>query len=100
MVFYKKNAGKPTMEYDESVEEALCFGWIDSIIKKIDEEKYCRKFTSRKSNSKWSSMNKRRVVKLIREGRMTEYGLAKIEEAKRSGFWEIDPRPDIRFDMP
>ena len=83
-----------------SVEEALCYGWIDSIIKKIDETKYARKFTPRKDDSKWSPSNKKRVEKLIREGLMTEYGLQKVEAAKRSGRWD-DPaqRPELTFEM-
>ena len=67
LVYYKKETGRTSIEYDDSVEEALCFGWIDSIIKKIDEEKYVRKFTPRKPNSRWSESNKRRVEKMIKE---------------------------------
>jgi uncharacterized protein YdeI (YjbR/CyaY-like superfamily) len=100
LVFYKRQTGKPSVDYEESVEEALCFGWIDSIIKKIDDEKYCRKFTPRKSNSRWSNTNKQRAEKIIKEGRMTEFGLAKIEAAKRLGNWEKGSRPSINVDMP
>jgi len=82
------------------VEEALCFGWIDSIIKRINDDKYCRKFTPRKLISGWSTINKKRVEKIIKEGRMTEFGLAKIEAAKKSGTWEMDPRPVIKLDVP
>jgi uncharacterized protein YdeI (YjbR/CyaY-like superfamily) len=100
LVFFKRQTGRPSIEYEESVEEALCFGWIDSIIKRIDEEKYCRKFTPRKSGSRWSNTNRKRAEKVIKEGRMTEFGLAKIEAAKRSGSWEKDPRPVINMDIP
>ena len=100
LVFFKKETGKPSIEYDASVEEALCFGWVDSIIKKIDAEKYARKFTPRKSGSLWSDSNKKRVKKMIAEGRMTEFGLARIEEAKQSGLWHKSPRPDILFEIP
>jgi len=100
LVFFKKETGKPSIEYDASVEEALCFGWVDSIIKKIDAEKYARKFTPRKSGSLWSDSNKKRVKKMIAEGRMTEFGLARIEEANRSGLWDKSPRPDISFEIP
>jgi uncharacterized protein YdeI (YjbR/CyaY-like superfamily) len=99
-VFFKRQTGRPSIEYDESVEEALCFGWIDSIIKRLDDEKYCRKFTPRKSDSKWSSSNRKRVEKIINEGRMTDFGLAKIKAAKRSGNWRNDPRPVINTDGP
>ena len=78
LVFYKKQAARPSIAYDAAVEEALCFGWIDSIIQRMDDEKYGRKFTPRKDGSRWSAPNKRRVAKMIREGRMTEVGLAKL----------------------
>jgi len=65
----------------------LCFGWIDNIIKRIDDEKFVRKFTPRKAKSKWSEANKRRVRKMIKVGKMTEAGLTKVKEAKKSGEW-------------
>jgi uncharacterized protein YdeI (YjbR/CyaY-like superfamily) len=100
LVFFKKNTKKATLEYNDAVEEALCFGWIDSIIKKIDDEKYVRKFTPRNSKSLWSSSNKKRIAKMIKEGKMTEHGLAKIDAAKKSGFWDKKDRPEINLDMP
>jgi len=100
LVFHKKDTGRLTLDYEEAAEEALCFGWIDSIIKRIDDARYCRKFTPRKDGSQWSSTNKRRVKKIIREGRMTEFGLAKIEAAKKLRSWETDPRPVIKPDIP
>lgn len=78
LVFYKKPSLNPNIPYDDAVEEALCFGWIDSIIQKIDEEKYARKFTPRVNNAKWSESNKKRIAKMIQKGRMTEAGLAKV----------------------
>ena len=78
LVYFKAVKGKSNIDYESSVEEALCFGWIDSIIQKIDEEKYVRKFNPRRMESKWSETNKRRVMKVIREGRMTEAGMAKV----------------------
>src|SRR5580704_10191223 len=81
LVFFKGPKGKASIEYEESVEEALCFGWIDSLIKRIDDQQYCRKYTPRKNDSLWSDSNRKRVEKIIREGRMTEFGLAKIEAA-------------------
>ena len=79
LVYYKAGTGKPTISYPDSLEEALCFGWVDSIIQKIDEEKYARKFNPRRVGSKWSELNKHLVAKLIREGRMTAAGLAKVD---------------------
>ncbi len=99
LIFFKKATGKPSIEYEAAVEEALCFGWIDSLIKRIDNEKYIRKFTPRKDNSKWSESNKRRVEKLIKENRMTAIGLEKIEIAKHTGQWDKPDRPDIQFDL-
>jgi uncharacterized protein YdeI (YjbR/CyaY-like superfamily) len=100
LVFYKKEISKPTIEYEAAVEEALCFGWIDSIIKKIDAEKYVRKFTPRSDKSRWSQLNKKRANKMIKEGRMTEIGLAKIKVAKKTALWAKDPRPQISLDIP
>jgi uncharacterized protein YdeI (YjbR/CyaY-like superfamily) len=88
LVFYKKNSGKPTVSYDEAVEEALCFGWIDGLTKGIDEEKFAQRFSPRRSGSVWSESNKKRVAKMIAQGRMMPVGLAKIEEAKQNGEWD------------
>jgi uncharacterized protein YdeI (YjbR/CyaY-like superfamily) len=88
LIFYKKHTAKLRVHYDDAVEEALCFGWIDSIVKRIDDEKYAQKFTPRKPGSKWSQLNKKRVEKMIKEDRMTEAGLALINAAKKSGKWE------------
>lgn len=78
LIFYKKHTGQPTVSYDEAVEEALCFGWIDSILRRIDDEKHMQKFSPRKDSSNWSEINKRRVWKLHKEGKMTEAGLSKV----------------------
>ena len=79
LIYYKKHTGQPRISYDHAVEEALCFGWVDSIVKRIDDEKFAQKFTTRRDCTKWSAINIRRVRKLIREGRMTEAGRAKID---------------------
>ena len=78
LVYFKPNSGKTSIDYETSVEEALCFGWIDSIIQKIDDEKYARKFNPRRMDSQWSETNKRRVLKIIQEKRMTDAGMAKV----------------------
>ena len=75
LVFYKKASGKPTVSYDHAVEEALCFGWIDGMIKKLDEECYAQRFTPRKPKSAWSKSNIQRVERLIAERKMTPAGL-------------------------
>lgn len=87
-VYYKKAARRPRVTYDEAVEEALCFGWIDSLPRKIDDERSKLLFTPRKPKSVWSRPNKERVAKLIEEGAMTAAGLAKIERARADGSWD------------
>jgi uncharacterized protein YdeI (YjbR/CyaY-like superfamily) len=99
LIFYKKETEKPSIDYETAVEEALCFGWIDSLVKKLDEERFIRKFTPRKAKSVWSASNKKRVRKVIKEGRMTEHGIEKIKAAKKSGKWYEDDKPEISFTM-
>jgi uncharacterized protein YdeI (YjbR/CyaY-like superfamily) len=79
LIYYKKHTRRSRISYDHAVEEALCFGWIDSIVKRMDDDKFAQKFTPRRDCTRWSALNKRRLRKLIREGRMTEAGLAKID---------------------
>ena len=100
LVFYKKDSGNVSMNYEDAVNEALCFGWIDSIIKKIDDKKYVRKFTRRKDESNWSEINKRRAEKLIEEKKMTPAGMSKIVFAKKSGQWNKINKPSISFEIP
>lgn len=100
LIFYKKHTGKPAIEYDASVEEALCFGWIDSIIKKLDDERFVRKFTPRNPDSQWSELNKKRVKKLMSQGLMTEPGITRVKEAKETGLWKESARPEISFEIP
>ncbi len=86
-VYYKKQTGKPRVTYDEAVEEALCFGWIDSVPRRVDENVSKLLFTPRKPKSVWSKLNKTRIEKLTENGSMNEIGLAKIEAAKKDGSW-------------
>jgi uncharacterized protein YdeI (YjbR/CyaY-like superfamily) len=81
LVFYKKHTGKARLTYDDAVEEALCSGWIDSTVRRLDEERYAQKFTPRNRNSKWSDLNIERAKKMIITGRMTPAGRAVIEPA-------------------
>jgi uncharacterized protein YdeI (YjbR/CyaY-like superfamily) len=98
---YHKDGRAAGVDYESSVEEALCFGWVDSLIKKIDETQYARKFTPRKAESKWSPSNIARVEKMLREGRMSARGLALVESAKRSGAWDNPTsRPLLDFTVP
>jgi uncharacterized protein YdeI (YjbR/CyaY-like superfamily) len=79
LVYYKTGSGKTSISYEDSLEEALCFGWVDSIIQKIDEEKYVRKFNPRRKGSQWSELNRHLAAKLVKEGRMTQAGLSRID---------------------
>ncbi len=76
LVYYKKTSGKPRVEYEEAVQEALCFGWIDGMEKGLDEQRFMQRFTPRKPRSKWSDSNIARMKKLIEAGQMTPAGLA------------------------
>lgn len=78
LVYFKRHTGERCVSYDESVEEALCFGWIDSILKKLDEETYARKFTPRRENSVWSELNRERARRMVAARRMTPAGMKKI----------------------
>ncbi|MEP6615849.1 MAG: YdeI/OmpD-associated family protein [Ginsengibacter sp.] len=91
LVYYKKNSGKSRVPYDDAVEEALCFGWIDSIMHPIDEVKYKQKFTPRKLKSVWSALNKKRILKLMELDLMAPAGLEIIDKGKLNGSWtQID----------
>jgi uncharacterized protein YdeI (YjbR/CyaY-like superfamily) len=86
--FYKKASGVKMMNYQEALDEALCFGWIDSLLNKLDEKSYIQKFTPRKSKSLWSQVNREKVARLIRQKQMTQAGLAAITAAKKDGRWD------------
>ena len=88
ILFYKVHTNKKSMRYAEAVEEALCFGWIDGIVKRIDDEKHAQRYTPRKPRSIWSNVNKERAKRMIEQGKMTDAGLVKIKEAKKSGWWK------------
>jgi uncharacterized protein YdeI (YjbR/CyaY-like superfamily) len=87
LITYKKSAGEPRVEYDEAVEEALCFGWIDSKPRALDAERSMLWFAPRKAGTGWSRPNKERVERLISAGRMAPAGLAKVEAAKADSSW-------------
>lgn len=87
LIYYKASSNKPSLSWSEAVDEALCFGWIDSTKKTIDEERYKQYFTKRKAVSNWSKVNKEKVAYLIKNQQITKAGLASIETAKRNGSW-------------
>jgi len=88
LIYYKVGKSKPRLPYDEIVEEALCFGWIDSLPRKLDDERSMLLITPRKPKSVWSDLNKERVERLIENGLMTDAGLVKIKTAKLNGSWD------------
>jgi len=90
LVFYKGHAGVDSTPYEDSVREALCFGWIDSLIKRLDDDRYARKFTPRQSGSKWSESNRKRWMELKAAGLLAAAGLAAAPTGKTYA-----PRPSI-----
>jgi uncharacterized protein YdeI (YjbR/CyaY-like superfamily) len=89
LIYYKKDSGQPFVAYHEAVEEALCFGWIDSTVNKLDDGRFLQFYTPRKAKSGWSGLNKRRIESLMQQGLMMPPGLAKIEIAKKDGSWTL-----------
>lgn len=89
LIYYKKKTNIPTVAYSEAVDEALCFGWIDSKAKPIDDEKFMQFFSKRKEKSVWSKVNKEKIERLTKEGLITEAGFEIIEKAKQNGYWTI-----------
>jgi uncharacterized protein YdeI (YjbR/CyaY-like superfamily) len=89
LVCYKRESNKPTISWSDAVGEALCFGWIDSKRKPLDEEKFMQFFSRRKSKGTWSKVNKEKIKQLIDNGLMTKAGLMSIEVAKQNGSWTI-----------
>ena len=87
LIYYKVKSAKPSVNHTDAVKEALCFGWIDSKVKSIDEERYMQKYTPRNPKSIWSILNKKYITELIDKGLMAPAGLAKIEAAKQNGSW-------------
>ena len=98
MIYYKKETGKRKFDMADAVEEALCFGWIDSVAQKLDDERSMQKFTPRKPKSIWSKINKKRIEKLIEQKLMKPAGLATIERAKENGSWDTLNSSDLHTD--
>ncbi len=85
---FKKGSGVESITYAEAVEESLCYGWIDSLVNKLDETSYIQKFTPRRPKSIWSKINIGHIERLTKEGRMKESGLQEVERAKADGRWQ------------
>ncbi|MNK00104.1 hypothetical protein D3C87_178860 [compost metagenome] len=89
LLAYKKSANKATITWSETVDEALCFGWIDGMRKSINDESFVQFLCKRKPKSGWSKINKEKIERLIKDGLMTEAGLKSIEIAKQNGSWTL-----------
>jgi len=100
LVHYKKHSRKAGLRLVEAVEEALCFGWIDGQLRKIDDEKFRLRYSPRRLRSPWSRINRKKAEKMIRAGKMTAAGLARIEEAKKTGLWQRAYTNKTRERMP
>ena len=94
LVYAKKHTGIPSLTYADAVEEALCYGWIDSLVHPIDDSLYRQIFTPRKEKSAWSALNKQRVERLIASRQMTAVGMKMIELAKTNGRWDAHAATD------
>jgi uncharacterized protein YdeI (YjbR/CyaY-like superfamily) len=88
LLYWRKSSGRPSIDWSDAVDEAICFGWIDSTRRPLDDLSFKQYFAPRKPKSTWSRINKAKVERLIAEGRMTTAGLTAVEQAKANGSWE------------
>ena len=91
LVHYKSHTGRRTIRYEEAVEEALCFGWIDGLVKRIDDARYAQRYTPMRNTSKWSALNLQRVTELMREGKMMKAGLSRLPPSAADPSYDIRP---------
>jgi uncharacterized protein YdeI (YjbR/CyaY-like superfamily) len=98
--FAKKGSGVESVAYAEAVDVALCYGWIDSLVKSLDERFYLQKFTPRRAKSKWSRVNREKIDELTKQGRMKPAGLAQVELAKADGRWDAAYASPANADVP
>lgn len=96
LIYYRKNSGKPRISYNDAVEEALCYGWIDSTAKPVDDASWAQRFTPRRNNSKLSELNKERVRRLIKAGKMTAAGLEKIKHELHTHSPKSNKKPKLK----
>jgi uncharacterized protein YdeI (YjbR/CyaY-like superfamily) len=92
LIYYRKSSGKPRIPYNDAVEEALCFGWIDSIVKKVDDKRFAQRFSPRRRNSGLSQLNKERIRKMILENKMTKAGLDAVSHAFKANEKFVFPK--------
>lgn len=94
LLFWKRHTGRQGLSYEEAVQEALCYGWIDSTVKALDTARYLQKFTPRTDAGKWSPTNRRRLRRLLAEGLMTEAGLAKVAKDVLANLDSVPEEPE------
>lgn len=94
LIFHKQQTGLASIDYNDALDEALCFGWVDSLVKRLDEARYARKFTPRREDSRWSNANRKRYAELEASGRLKPAGLGRAPTER--GY---DTRPE-RFELP
>lgn len=100
LIFYKKRAAKSGIRYADAVEEAICFGWIDGIVRRLDDDTYKQRFTPRRPGSRWSELNRRRAKKMIADGKMTEAGMARYRAGLKQPKSGVSPSPGNRLVIP
>ena len=98
--FFKKNSGIKSVNYAQALDVALCYGWIDALVRKFDESSYVQRFTPRRSRSMWSKRNRDHTKRLIKEGRMRPAGLEQIQAAKRDGRWKVAYESPRKMQIP
>ena len=96
LVYWKKHTGHPSLSYEDSVDEALCFGWVDGKIRRLDEDRSMRRFSPRRPSSHGSETNEERVARLLAAGKMTDSGMEAVRVARESGRWDA-PVPSKRI---
>lgn len=100
LVLFKQRSSRANLTYNDAVEEALCFGWIDGVRRSRDDESYTHRFSPRKPGSNWSALNKQRAERMLEAGLMRPAGRAMIEDAKASGQWANPHQPPKQFEAP
>jgi len=100
MLFYKKHIKTKCIEYSDAVEEALCFGWIDGMIKRLDEDKYIRRFSKRNRKSRWSPTNVKRMKNMIKEGKAIQNAIDLFENAEKDGLFQTKSDRKNIMDVP
>ncbi len=99
-MFRKKHTKNPNLSYNDAVEEAICFGWVDGIKRSLDDNRYMHRFSPRKAGSQWSQSNKKRVERMQAAGQMAPAGQRSVDAAKASGAWDNPVKPPPPFEMP